>query len=113
MTAAVALPAGVLDAPARLLFLSQDPAGIAAQLDGAASGSPSAAPLRDDISTDEITPVPILTHFDEKLGRYPYTGLAAGTARPIGIDAIKRAGVNVVPHGRKVGRRALGHRREL
>jgi 3-isopropylmalate/(R)-2-methylmalate dehydratase large subunit len=104
MTAAVALPAGVLDAPARLLFLSQDPAGIAAQLDGAASGSPSAAPLRDDISTDEITPVPILTHFDEKLGRYPYTGLTAGTARPIGIDAIKRAGVNVVVAGKRYGK---------
>jgi 3-isopropylmalate/(R)-2-methylmalate dehydratase large subunit len=104
MTGAVALPAGVLDAPARLLFLSQDPAGIAAQLDGAASGSPSAAPLRDDISTDEITPVPILTHFDEKLGRYPYTGLTAGTARPIGIDAIKRAGVNVVVAGKRYGK---------
>lgn len=104
MTAAVALPACVLDAPARLLFLSQDPAGIAAQLDGAAGGSLSAAPLRDDISTDEITPVPILTYFDEKLGRYPYTGLMAGTACPIGIDAIKRAGVNVVVAGKRYGK---------
>ncbi|MGH2263396.1 aconitase family protein, partial [Klebsiella pneumoniae] len=60
--------------------------------------------MRDDISTDEITPVPILTHFDEKLGRYPYTGLAAGTARPIGIDAIKRAGVNVVVAGKRYGK---------
>ncbi|CAB3687075.1 3-isopropylmalate dehydratase [Achromobacter marplatensis] len=104
MTAAMALPACVLEAPPRLLFLSQDPACIAAQLDRAASGSPSAAPLRDDISTDEITPVPILTHFDEKLGRYPYTGLAAGTARPIGIDAIKQAGVNVVVAGKRYGK---------
>lgn len=104
MTAAVALPACVLDAPPRLLFLSQDPTCVAAQLGGAPGGLQSAAPLRDDISTDEITPVPILTHFDEKLGRYPYTGLTAGAAHPIGIDAIKRAGINVVVAGKRYGK---------
>ncbi|MBB1595352.1 aconitase family protein [Achromobacter sp. UMC46] len=104
MTAAVALPACVLDAPPRLLFLSQDPSCIAAQLGGPPSGLQSAAPLRDDISTDEITPVPILTHFDERLGRYPYTGLTAGAAHPIGIDAVKRTGINVVVAGKRYGK---------
>jgi 3-isopropylmalate/(R)-2-methylmalate dehydratase large subunit len=94
----------VLDVPARLLFLSQDPACVTAQLAGAASDPRQAAPLRDDISTDEITPVPILTHFDEKLGRYPYTGFRAGDSLPVGIDAIRRAGVNVVVAGKRYGK---------
>lgn len=96
--------ATILDAPARLLFLSQDPARVAAQLDGAALSQEAAAPLRDDISTDEITPVPILTHFDEKLGRYPYTGFRADGALPIGIDAVRQAGINVVVAGKRYGK---------
>ncbi|KGD90403.1 3-isopropylmalate dehydratase [Achromobacter sp. RTa] len=98
------MPTYVLDAPARLLFLSRDPARIAAQLTGSFLTQEQAGPLRDDISTDEITPVPILTHFDEKLGRYPYTGLRAGDALPIGVDAIRQAGVNVVVGGKRYGK---------
>lgn len=96
--------ATVLDAPARLLFLTQDPARVTAQLGGAALTLPQAAPLRDDISTDEITPVPILTHFDDKLGRYPYTGFRAGDTQPIGIDAIRHAGINVIVAGKRYGK---------
>lgn len=100
--------AGVLDAPPRLLCLSNQAACIAAQLGGAVIDAAAAAPLRDDISTDEITPVPILTHFDEQLGRYPYTGFRVGTgadaAQPIGIDAIKLAGINVVVAGKRYGK---------
>ncbi|MCP2517530.1 aconitase family protein [Achromobacter mucicolens] len=94
----------VLDAPARLLFLTQDPIRVAAQLGGAALTLLDAVPLRDDISTDEITPVPILTHFDEKLGRYPYTGYRAGDTQPIGINAIRQAGINVVVAGKRYGK---------
>lgn len=63
-----------------------------------------ARPLRDDISTDEITPLPILTHYDDKLGRYPYTGFRAGDATPIGIDAIRSHGVEVVVAGTRYGK---------
>lgn len=94
----------VLDAPARLLFLSCDPEKVAAQLAGTVLARRQAEPLRDDVSTDEITPVPILTHFDEALGRYPYTGLRAGDALPVGPDAIRRAGVNVVVGGKRYGK---------
>ncbi|EHK63019.1 aconitase family protein [Achromobacter arsenitoxydans] len=94
----------VLDAPARLLFLARDPACVAAQLGGAALAPGLACALRDDISTDEITPVPILTHFDEKLGRYPYTGFRAGDTLPIGVDAVRRAGINVVVAGKRYGK---------
>src|SRR5258707_11799488 len=34
--------------------------------------------LRDDISTDEITPAHICFFFDETLGEFPYTGLKCG-----------------------------------
>nr|WP_194274134.1 aconitase family protein [Variovorax paradoxus] len=63
-----------------------------------------ALPLRDDVSTDEITPLPILTHYDDQLGRYPYTGLKAGEACPIDTDAIRESGIEVVVAGRRYGK---------
>src|SRR5689334_3363365 len=54
--------------------------------------------------TDEITPLPILTHYDDKLGRYPYTGFKAGEAFPIGTDAIRASGIEVVVAGRRYGK---------
>src|SRR5690606_26622635 len=94
----------ILDRPARILFLSCDPARITAQLAGEAVSLNDAMPLRDDVSTDEITPVPILTHFDESLGRFPYTGLQVAGQRPIGEDAIRQAGINVVVGGSRYGK---------
>ena len=113
----------------RILFFSADPAQVRAQLAGrvvhAASG---AAPLRDDVSTDEISPLPAMVHFDATLGRYPYTGFKAGGELPIGRDAMRNADIEVVVAGRRygkgslaraqrggraVGRRAAGDRREL
>ena len=63
-----------------------------------------AQPLRDDVSTDEITPLPILTHYDEQLGRYPYTGFRAGDSTPIGIDAVRAHGIEVVVAGKRYGK---------
>ncbi|WP_313623379.1 aconitase family protein [Achromobacter sp.] len=94
----------VLDRPARLLFLARNPDCVARQLAGATLSGAQAGPLRDDISTDEITPVPILTHFDEKLGRYPYTGFRTGDALPVGKDAVRLAGINVVVAGKRYGK---------
>jgi 3-isopropylmalate/(R)-2-methylmalate dehydratase large subunit len=76
--------ASILLLPGRVLFLSTLPDRVAAQLQGELLDLSNAGPLRDDISTDEITPVSILSHYDEKLGRYPYTGYQAGEKRPIG-----------------------------
>lgn len=99
-----AMTSSLLDAPARVLFLSCDPAQISAQLQGAVLGRQDVAALRDDVSTDEITPVPILTHFDEKLGRSPYTGLQVAGERPIAEAAIRAAGINVVVGGKRYGK---------
>src|SRR6185369_16706035 len=63
-----------------------------------------ARPLRDDVSTDEITPVPVLVHFDATLGRYPYTGFKTDGLQPIARDAIRDAGFEVVVAGKRYGK---------
>lgn len=88
----------------RILFLADCPQTIERQLGGEALTLEQAGALRDDVSTDEITPVPILTHFDDKLGRYPYTGLRAGGAQPIAVDAIRQGGFAVTVAGNRYGK---------
>ncbi|MBT2336238.1 3-isopropylmalate dehydratase [Variovorax paradoxus] len=90
-------------APA-ILFLSQSADVVDQSLQGEPVALDTARPLRDDVSTDEITPLPILTHYDDKLGRYPYTGLRAGEATPIGIDAVRTHGIEVVVAGKRYGK---------
>jgi len=53
----------------KTLYLSQDPALIDAQFTGTRLTPLQAQALRDDVSTDEITPVAILSHYDEQAGR--------------------------------------------
>jgi len=88
----------------RMLFLSAAPELVERSLRGDAVTLSEARPLRDDVSTDEITPLPILTHYDDTLGRYPYTGFKAGERQPIGTDAIRAAGIEVVVAGRRYGK---------
>jgi 3-isopropylmalate/(R)-2-methylmalate dehydratase large subunit len=93
-----------LELPGRILYLAQSEAAIRAQLAGRRLARAEAGALRDDVSTDEITPVPILTHYDEKLGRYPYTGLSVEGTRPIGVDAIRAGGFSVTAAGKRYGK---------
>ena len=88
----------------RILFLCADPALVRDQLAGRAISRAAAGPLRDDVSTDEIIPLPAMVHFDDTLGRYPYTGFKVGGERPIGTDAIRNAGIEVVVAGRRYGK---------
>jgi len=88
----------------RVLFLSSFADVLSAQLRGADLTLDAAEPLRDDISTDEISPLPIMVHFDAMLGRYPYTGLQVQGRRPIGTDAIREAGIEVVVAGQRYGK---------
>jgi 3-isopropylmalate/(R)-2-methylmalate dehydratase large subunit len=88
----------------RILFLSRNPSLVRAQLGGTALRFAQAAPLRDDVSTDEISPLPAMVHFDDTLGRYPYTGFKAGDELPIARDAIRDAGIEVVVAGKRYGK---------
>jgi 3-isopropylmalate/(R)-2-methylmalate dehydratase large subunit len=88
----------------RVLFLCDDAAGIERQLAGENLSRAAAGTLRDDISTDEITPLATMTVWDERLGRVPYTGLKAGGRCPVGRDAVRSGGFTVVVAGRRYGK---------
>lgn len=93
-----------LDLSGRILFLTTDPALIEQQLAGADLHDVSPGTLRDDVSTDEITPMSVLTRFDERLGRVPYVGLRAGDRTPIGMDSVRNGGFCVTVAGHRYGK---------
>lgn len=88
----------------RILFLSADPGIIERQLNGQRVTLAEAGALRDDVSTDEITPMSVLTRYDERLGRHPYVGLKAGERTPIGTDAVRNGGFCVTVAGKRYGK---------
>lgn len=88
----------------RILFLCSDPARVREQLAGRDLSPAQAGALRDDISTDEITPLPALVHFDATLGRHAHTGFSAGGERPIARDALRQASVEVLVAGSRYGK---------
>ena len=88
----------------RVLFLCADPARVRAQLDGPVLDARSAGELRNDISTDEISPLPAMVHFDATLGRHAHTGFTAEGERPIGRDALRHAGIEVLVGGQRYGK---------
>ncbi|MDB5954291.1 aconitase family protein [Ramlibacter sp.] len=94
-----------LGATPRILFLSQDGEAMRAQLAGERLTRAQAGALRDDVSTDEITPVRIMSHYDESLARFPYTGFTtADGATPIAAGAVPAAGFQVTVSGRRYGK---------
>ncbi len=74
------------------------------QLAGEDLGLDQTLPLRDQISTDEITPAYICYHFDEKLGDFPYLGLKCGEAFPITAGSVRAGGFSVSVAGRRRGK---------
>ena len=88
----------------RILFLTEDPDLIRRQLAGEDLDWDPSIPLRDDISTDEITPGWVCYHFDEKLGDYPYVGLLCGDERPIGRNDIRNGGFVCSVSGKRRGK---------
>ncbi len=79
----------------RVLLLAKDADAVRRQLAGEDLPWDAALPLRDDISTDEITPAYICYYYDETLGEYPYHGLKCGDAFPVReyFDREKQGGV--------------------
>ncbi|MBV9609868.1 MAG: 3-isopropylmalate dehydratase, partial [Acidobacteria bacterium] len=93
----------------RVLFLTEDPELIKRQLAGEDLAWDTAHPegnpkLRDDISTDEITPAHICFFFDETLGEFPYTGLKAGNETPIKRGDVKKGGFVCAVSGKRRGK---------
>ncbi len=93
----------------RILFLTEDPELIKRQLAGEDlpwdTKNPGNNPkLRDDISTDEITPAHYCFYFDETLGEIPYLGLKCGSVMPIGRGDVKRGGFVCAVSGKRRGK---------
>ncbi len=88
----------------KILYLSQDPALIRRQLAGEPLTREQAWPLRDDVSTDEITPVHIMSHYDDTLGDFAHTGLRCGLDNPIARQSLRQAGFQVLVAGRRYGK---------
>jgi 3-isopropylmalate/(R)-2-methylmalate dehydratase large subunit len=93
----------------RILFLTEDPELIRRQLAGEDlpwdTKNPANNPrLRDDISTDEITPAHYCFYFDETLGEIPYLGLKCGSVTPIGRSDVKRGGFVCAVSGKRRGK---------
>jgi 3-isopropylmalate/(R)-2-methylmalate dehydratase large subunit len=93
----------------RILFLTEDPELIKRQLAGEDlpwdTKNPANNPkLRDDISTDEITPAHYCFYFDQTLGEIPYTGLKCGNVLPIGRADVKRGGFVCAVSGKRRGK---------
>ena len=94
----------VLEAAGRLLYLADSSTAMAQQLAGEDLTLAAAGPLRDDVSTDEIMPVPILTHYDDALGRYPYTGYKTGDTLPFVPDSVRLGKFGVTVAGNRYGK---------
>ena len=88
----------------RILILGTAPGAVRRQLAGEDIALEAAGPLRADVSTDEITPLPILLNFDEKLARYAHTGTVIGEETPIRENAIAAGGFEVLVAGRRYGK---------
>jgi 3-isopropylmalate/(R)-2-methylmalate dehydratase large subunit len=93
----------------RILFLTEDPELIKKQLAGWDlpwdTKNPANNPkLRDDISTDEITPAHYCFYFDRTLGEIPYVGLRCGNTLPIGRGDVKKGGFVCSVSGKRRGK---------
>ncbi|HEY9515024.1 MAG TPA: aconitase family protein [Gemmatimonadaceae bacterium] len=96
----------------RVLFLTEDPGAVRRQLDGedlafdslAPAGSVEHPRLRDNISTDEITPAYICYYFDETLGEFPYLGLKCGEEFPIVRGAVRAGNFVASVSGKRRGK---------
>ena len=109
LTRAVAKRPDSVRLQGRVFFLTEDPELIQRQLAGEDlpwdTHHPERNPkLRDDISTDEITPAHICFFFDETLGEFPYTGLKCGSEIPIRRGDVKRGGFVCCVSGKRRGK---------
>ncbi|CAN5634432.1 hypothetical protein BH23GEM9_BH23GEM9_05970 [soil metagenome] len=90
----------------RILYLVDDADLMRRQLDGEdlELTAELKAKLRDQISTDEITPAYICYYFDETLGEFPYLGLRAGGEFPVARGTVRRGGFVCSVSGKRRGK---------
>src|SRR5262245_18117843 len=88
----------------RILFLTEDPAILRAQIEGKDLDPEHIPALRNDISTDEMTPAYICYYFDETLGEFIYLGLKCGDQFPVKRNDVKNGGFVLSVSGKRRGK---------
>lgn len=88
----------------RTLFLVDDPETLLRQLRGEDIEWSEDIPLRDNISTDEITPAYICYYYDDTLGDFPYLGLKAGGEFPVTRGSVRKGGFICSVSGERRGK---------
>ena len=95
----------------RILYLTEDAGLLMRQLAGedlAWNPNDPAQKLRDDVSTDEMTPGWVCFHHDEKLGRFVYLGLTCRDGneqvQPVGEGAVRAGRFVASVAGRRRGK---------
>jgi 3-isopropylmalate/(R)-2-methylmalate dehydratase large subunit len=90
----------------RILFLVDDAELMRRQLEGEdlELSEDVRQKLRDQISTDEITPAYICYYFDETLGEFPYLGLRAGGEFPVARGLVRKGGFVCSVSGKRRGK---------
>src|SRR5438874_4011349 len=88
----------------RILFLAEDADLVRRQLEGQDIDWHPGTKLRDNSSTDEITPAYICYYYDETLGDFPYLGLKCGAEFPITRGSVKRGGFVASVSGQRRGK---------
>ena len=88
----------------RVLLLAEDADLVRRQLAGQDVVWRPGVKLRDNISTDEITPAYICYYYDETLGDFPYLGLKCGEEFPITRGSVRRGGFVASVSGTRRGK---------
>lgn len=88
----------------RVLFLTEDPQLVRRQLEGHDLDWTPGMKLRDNISTDEITPAYICYYYDETLGDFPYLGLKCGDEFPVTRGSVRQGGFVASVSGKRRGK---------
>ena len=88
----------------RVLFLTEDPQLVRRQLEGQDLDWTPNMKLRDNISTDEITPAYICYYYDETLGDFPYLGLKCGEEFPVTRGSVRQGGFVASVSGKRRGK---------
>lgn len=88
----------------RLLILGTADHVVSRQIGGEDLDLADCGPLRADVSTDEITPLPRLLDFDDRLGAWAHTGTVINGERPITECALLTGGFGVIVAGPRYGK---------
>ncbi|HTH63795.1 MAG TPA: aconitase family protein [Gemmatimonadales bacterium] len=88
----------------RILFLTEEASLVRRQLGGEDLAWTRAMTLRDNISTDEITPAYICYYYDDTLGDFPYLGLKCGDEFPVTRGSVRQGGFVASVSGKRRGK---------